>query len=1152
MSYPATSSPLAPTHVRGSSFSSASPDRRQPLRIATTPRRSRSSTNPSPLLASFSSADDPPLTLSPADYTSPSGYPATPTSTINTTTATVVGAVAAVAHRMSSGSSIAIVTLGPADAFSASVRKLERDIARPGDAADIFEAAGNVISAVPILQTVGSIVLFFKQMLDLAVKLHENRLAALGLVINSVEIVQAVQMQVRSSAARVSDVMARQIVDLFKKLSHNTELLALLSTRSKFKQLLYARRVQFKQLLYARRVQHDIETARNETNHFIQIFTLKTAVLHDQRLELMQQQVESEAAKDTQDHKDRLDYLARYPDRARNLIDNEEIPEVLLTLEREVDIQAEEDYRMANSPRPPSSAYSPIAFPEPHPYNPDSPTPPPPTPQLPPLPPPAIVYADAEKAYSELSVIQEGTCHLTVGTSDAGWTNASRRGPGLSERWAPGQDARREQARGWRQSRAWQISSEDWELSMSRGNFCKCLLHYLRAESAQSASDLPAWTITEFEIYRQGLICTSNFSKVNRGLWANQAVVIKELDKTADQALFRAEVDVWSCVSDNEYIVPFLGASSTHGNPPWFFVSPWMSNGHIINYLSSPAYAPKPSGLLPLIHQIALGMECLHSRGVLHGDFKGQNILVDDTGRARICDFGLSQIKIDITTKSLAGGKETEGQSNATGTLRFTAPERMMGESLGRKCDVYSFAMTAYQMYSGEVPFAALDATMARRTILEGIRPPQLDAIPAPFWDLLTQCWDANPHERPSFEQICQEMETMYDASEEAETGEESDGDVSETSGETIYVPPGGRAERAGEDVFRTARTRLSPAYESELVRSGTISDLSNTNHDPNSDDTDPQDFPVLIVPISSRGSDPSTPSSLPPTDPGSPSGYFPSPSSSLLARHELFYRKYFPFTNYSDRLNLPQWCPSLVDVGDVGFMKNGKVVPLASSLPRCIGVGPGASLPYVGVYKLINIKESRVYPTLMSDYAKDVVVKFRASFKRNNGEAMPKYMKTVRRQIGVPMKPGAKAVRLIVADRTLQMLTRCDESMRFLRDNVDTIIKDAREEHGDLERKDIMVVVGTLTATNYAMAVCDFSRHYTRSSEGARGVESYPGSDLGGRGGGMGPRLPGVDERPFECSVKTSKPNGPRNAVHLSVLRFPPNGGDPTFYRDV
>ncbi|KAJ7854593.1 kinase-like domain-containing protein, partial [Mycena leptocephala] len=73
------------------------------------------------------------------------------------------------------------------------------------------------------------------------------------------------------------------------------------------------------------------------------------------------------------------------------------------------------------------------------------------------------------------------------------------------------------------------------------------------------------------------------------------------------------------------------------------------------------------------LRDVSRGMQYLHSRKICHGDIKGINILVEDSGRSLLCDFGLSRVKADIT------GRTTQIGNNVIGSRNWMAPELLAG-----------------------------------------------------------------------------------------------------------------------------------------------------------------------------------------------------------------------------------------------------------------------------------------------------------------------------------------------------------------------------------------------------------------------------------------------------------------------------------------
>ncbi|HET6865593.1 MAG TPA: serine/threonine-protein kinase [Solirubrobacteraceae bacterium] len=94
---------------------------------------------------------------------------------------------------------------------------------------------------------------------------------------------------------------------------------------------------------------------------------------------------------------------------------------------------------------------------------------------------------------------------------------------------------------------------------------------------------------------------------------------------------------------------------------------------------------------------VAAGLEALWAAGMVHRDVKPANILLDESGRAYITDFGLA--------------KDTQGSlltlpGQALGSMDYMAPEQIRGEQVGAATDIYALGCVMYECMCGRPPFA--------------------------------------------------------------------------------------------------------------------------------------------------------------------------------------------------------------------------------------------------------------------------------------------------------------------------------------------------------------------------------------------------------------------------------------------------------------
>lgn len=177
------------------------------------------------------------------------------------------------------------------------------------------------------------------------------------------------------------------------------------------------------------------------------------------------------------------------------------------------------------------------------------------------------------------------------------------------------------------------------------------------------------------------------------------------------------------------------------------------------NSLSDLSWTPTKKYIMLL--GIADAMRYLHKHGIIHRDLKPENILVDSNYYPRVADFGLSKCIAGSLTKST---KLT--MTGQIGTPMYMAPELLRGEdSYGPGVDVYSFAILAYEIVSGEAPFHELGNVspfVFANKVMAGYRPKLDDKIPSKMQDLLTKCWSDNINERPSFDEIFDKLSSDF------------------------------------------------------------------------------------------------------------------------------------------------------------------------------------------------------------------------------------------------------------------------------------------------------------------------------------------------------------------------------------------------------
>ncbi|TFK39392.1 kinase-like domain-containing protein [Crucibulum laeve] len=268
------------------------------------------------------------------------------------------------------------------------------------------------------------------------------------------------------------------------------------------------------------------------------------------------------------------------------------------------------------------------------------------------------------------------------------------------------------------------------------------------------------------------------FADIYRGLMAGKPVCLKVLRmfSTPPQARekvykeFSQEILVWRQLM-HPNVLPFLGASKDIFRPKYTLILQYMTNGNIMDYLHKYPHHDR----LTSICEIAAGIQYLHGLDppVTHKDIKGTNVLVKDDLSVCIGDFGLASI---VETQRLSINSSTQNTGGAGGSMCWLAPELMdpsrfpkqslvLGELAG---DVYAFACTIYEIYSGKPPLADRPCGAAiMYAVLDQVRPslpPEAvhhhwnEEEEGDIWPLVKVCWSHDPADRPRMQTICQEL----------------------------------------------------------------------------------------------------------------------------------------------------------------------------------------------------------------------------------------------------------------------------------------------------------------------------------------------------------------------------------------------------------
>lgn len=255
-------------------------------------------------------------------------------------------------------------------------------------------------------------------------------------------------------------------------------------------------------------------------------------------------------------------------------------------------------------------------------------------------------------------------------------------------------------------------------------------------------------------------------------------VAVKELHPAGTEMPLRTayrlarEMKVWAACK-HENVLEFWGFHLSKDFQTAYLLSPYMKNGNVKDYLVREA--PPLEHRLELVLDTIRGLEYLHSRDppVVHGDLKVLNVVLNDNGKALLCDFGLARAQQAAPT-GLSTGKGFKG------TFRYSSPEALDFSQMECPSDIWSWACLAQEMMTDKCPYPNLRneaiiitkicgeegrKTKEDRRIPKDFTPPALSetGVASPrLLELLEKCWNFLPEDRPTSTMCLTEMQSIY------------------------------------------------------------------------------------------------------------------------------------------------------------------------------------------------------------------------------------------------------------------------------------------------------------------------------------------------------------------------------------------------------
>lgn len=266
------------------------------------------------------------------------------------------------------------------------------------------------------------------------------------------------------------------------------------------------------------------------------------------------------------------------------------------------------------------------------------------------------------------------------------------------------------------------------------------------------------WEMERTDITMKHKLGGGQYGEVYEGVWKKYSltVAVKTLkEDTMEVEEFLKEAAVMKEIK-HPNLVQLLGVCTRE--PPFYIITEFMTYGNLLDYLRECNRQEVTAVvLLYMATQISSAMEYLEKKNFIHRDLAARNCLVGENHLVKVADFGLSRLMTGDTYTAHAGAKFP---------IKWTAPESLAYNKFSIKSDVWAFGVLLWEIATyGMSPYPGIDLSQVYELLEKDYRMERPEGCPEKVYELMRACWQWNPSDRPSFAEIHQAFETMFQES---------------------------------------------------------------------------------------------------------------------------------------------------------------------------------------------------------------------------------------------------------------------------------------------------------------------------------------------------------------------------------------------------
>ncbi|XP_078379588.1 proto-oncogene tyrosine-protein kinase receptor Ret-like [Oculina patagonica] len=245
------------------------------------------------------------------------------------------------------------------------------------------------------------------------------------------------------------------------------------------------------------------------------------------------------------------------------------------------------------------------------------------------------------------------------------------------------------------------------------------------------------------------------------------AVKIKENALESDRKDLLSELELMKKLKPHPHVIKLMGCVTE--TDPLLVLIEYAPFGNLLGYLrksrglndtcfKDPDVKPQTSltaeQLIRFAWQVADGMFYLSSIKILHRDLAARNVLVGEGEKCKVTDFGMARNvhQDDIYTRKRRGRLP----------VKWTAYEALLFGKYTTQSDIWSYGVLLYEILTvGGSPYPGTDPRKIARKLQEGFRMPKPKHVDSKLYQIMLNCWEENPSDRPTFAKLKDTMRDM-------------------------------------------------------------------------------------------------------------------------------------------------------------------------------------------------------------------------------------------------------------------------------------------------------------------------------------------------------------------------------------------------------